>query len=281
MVKRKPPPIISFASRKGGVAKSASTVNIAAALGELGHRVLVIDLDSQANCSHWLGVGENTNLAEALTDGARLDPIKTPVEGVDLIPSSGLALAKAERILAGEVGAETLLRTALEKILPGHWDIVLIDTPPSLGLPTMAALVASSEIIVPVESSALALQGVAGVVMALKAVRRLNESVRIAGILMARMDRTRLAREVLESLKNKFGDKLIPHTIRDRVTVRESWGYRQPVTVYDPQGDSACDYRDVARWMASRYISSITGSSALQDRQTTQATREGEATHAI
>jgi len=278
MVNRiKPPPIVSLASRKGGVAKTAVTVNCAAALGELGHRVLVVDLDSQSNCSHWLGIGENKNLAEALIDGVRLEPVKTPVPGVDLIPSSGLALAKAERILAGEVGAETLLKTALERILPGGWDIVLIDTPPALSLPTMAALVASNEIIVPVESSALALQGVAGIFVALKAVRRLNESVKIAGILMARMDRTRLAREVLESLKKKFEGKLIPHLIRDRVTIRESWGYRKPVTMYDPDGDAANDYRDLARWMATRYIAA---KRAIGEGNALQATREGDAIHA-
>jgi len=273
MVSRTAPPIVAFASRKGGTGKTAATVNLASALGEQGQAVLVVDIDSQANCSHWLGVGESRNLAEALVDGSQLEPVKTSVPGVDLIPSSGLALAKAEKILGGECGAEVLFRTALGKILPGPWNAVIIDTPPALGIATMNALVACRDVIIPVESSTVSLQGVAGVVQALRTVKRLNESVRIAGVLMARMDRTRLAREVLDSLAEKFGGKLIPHVIRDRVTVRESWGYRQPVTVYDPSGDAAQDFRALADWFASKYIPAAP---ALHD---TRVTQEREAIH--
>jgi len=131
-----------------------------------------------------------------------------------------------------------------------------------LGLCTLSSMVAATQILIPVESSAVSLAGVSGVLQALKSVRRLNESVTVAGVLMARQDRTKLGREVVESLRKKFGSKFVPHPIRDRVTVRESWGYKKPVTLYDPEGDASADYRAVARWIANNALHATHGSPA-------------------
>lgn len=274
MVQRPLPPVLAFASRKGGTAKTSVAVNVSAALAELGARVLLVDLDSQANATVWLGVDEDRNLAEVLADGAELVPVRSPVDGVDVVPSSGLWLQKAERVLAGEISPETIFRDALAKALPGPWDVVVLDTPPALGIATTSALVAASSVLIPVESSAVSLQGVRGVVESLKAVRRLNPNVGIGGVVMGRLDRTRLGREVLESLRAKFGEKFVPVCVRDRVTVREAWGHRQPVTQYDPQGDAAEDYRELAQWIANTY------SLALRATCDPLATRATQASHA-
>jgi len=274
VVQRPLPPVLAFASRKGGTAKTSVAVNVSAALAELGARVLLVDLDSQANATVWLGVDEDRNLAEVLADGAELVPVRSPVDGVDVVPSSGLWLQKAERVLAGEISPETIFRDALAKALPGPWDVVVLDTPPALGIATTSALVAASSVLIPVESSAVSLQGVRGVVESLKAVRRLNPNVGIGGVVMGRLDRTRLGREVLESLRAKFGEKFVPVCVRDRVTVREAWGHRQPVTQYDPQGDAAEDYRELAQWIANTY------SLALRATCDPLATRATQASHA-
>ena len=271
MVQRLPPPVLAFASRKGGTAKTSVAVNVSAALAELGARVLLVDLDSQANATTWLGADEDRNLAEVRAEVAELAPVPSPFDGVDVVPSSGLALQQAERVLSGEISPETIFRDALAKALPGPWNVVILDTPPALGIATTSALVASSSVLIPVESSAVSLQGVRGVVEALKAIRRLNPDVGIGGVVMGRLDRTRLGREVLESLRAKFGEKFVPVSIRDRVTVREAWGHRQPVPQYDPQGDAAEDYRELARWIADTYSIALRATSAPRATRATQA----------
>ena len=234
---------LSLASRKGGTGKTAVAVNLAAGLAERGVRVLLVDLDSQANASAWLGATETRGLAETFVDGKNLaDAVVETRFGVDLIPSSGLWLAKAEKLLAGEPGAELIFRKAVEK-LPERWDYLIFDTPPSAGLATVSALVASVEVIVPVESSAVSLRGISGLMQVLRPIReRLNPSLRVR-VLMARLDRTKLGAEIVDTLAAKFGDRFLSARIRDRVCVREAWGHAEPVTVYDPDGDASADYR--------------------------------------
>jgi len=255
--------IVAWASRKGGTGKSACAVNVAAALGEAGKKVLVADLDSQANATAWLGQKETRALAEAFADGKDLEAavVKTEFPGVDLIPSSGLWLAKCEKLLAGEPGAELIFRKAVEK-LSERWDFVFLDTAPAASLTTISALVAAHEVLIPVESSAVSLKGIAGILQAIKPIReRLNPSLRYR-IVMARMDRTRLGSEICETLTAKFGDRFLPVRIRDRVTVRESWGHQKPVTVYDSDGDAASDYRALSGALQATHERSATYASS-------------------
>ena len=195
----------AIANQKGGSGKTTTSVNLAAALGELGRRVLVVDLDPQYSATSWFGIknagkevlgifSDNGDPAELLREAA--------APGVDLIPSSSW-LVGAEKILAGEVGAETILRRNLERLPPDRWDYLLIDCPPTLGVLTINALTAVEELLVPVEAHVMALSGLAQLLQTVEIVQeRLNAKLKISGILACRVDaRTRHAREVVEQLR--------------------------------------------------------------------------------
>lgn len=240
---------LAFTNQKGGSAKTTSAVSLAAALAEKGQRVLVVDLDPQASASSWLGARDGgKGLLEVLTGNGSLSDLVavSGVPGVDVVPSSEW-LAGAERALAGEVGAETILRKAMAR-LPRRWDFVFVDCPPALGLLALSALVAVREAFVPVEASTMALGGLARLVRTLEQVRdRLNPDLRLAHILACRVDsRTNLSREVVEKLRERFGDLVLETTVRETVRLREAWSFSEPITVYDTRSTGAEDYRAVA-----------------------------------
>lgn len=243
-------------NQKGGSGKTTTAVNLAAALGELGKRTLVIDLDPQASATTWLGVKDGgRGLLDALTNGGgRLDELvlQTSAQGVDLVPSSTW-LVGAERALASEVGAETVFRSLLKK-LPDRWDFLLVDCPPSLGLLAVSALVATSEILVPVEVSPLALGGLANLTETVdKARERLNPELEISGVLACRVDmRTNLSAEVLDRLRAHFGKRVFQTVIRENVRLRECASFGKPITTYDPRSSGSEDFRAVARELLRR-----------------------------
>ena len=242
---------IATANQKGGSGKTTTAVNLAAALGEKGRRVLVVDLDAQASASLWLGVKDGgRGLLDALTDNGNLADLisQTDTPGVGVVPSSAW-LVGAEKALAGELGAETILRRKLAHIQPGQWDYVLVDCPPTLGILTVNALVAVREVLVPVEAHVMALQGLAQLLQTVEVVRdRLNPSLRIAGILACRVDaRTRHAQEVVEQLKGRFGNLIYNVAIRENVRLAECPSFGQPITRYDTRSSGAEDYRALAR----------------------------------
>jgi len=247
--------VIAVTNQKGGSGKTTSVVNLAAALRELNHRVLVIDLDPQASASMWLGVkDESQDLQEVFTDDRPLSEIirETEVQGVDLAPASPW-LVSVERALAGEAGAEMILKRAIEKLDQETWDFVFIDCPPSLGLLSISALVASSEVLVPIEASTMALAGLAGLMKTIEKVRdRLHPELEIMGLLLCRMDRTRLAREMKESLDRNFGELLFKTVIPENVRVREAWGHKEPVTIYAKKSKGAEGYRFAAQELLTR-----------------------------
>lgn len=245
--------ILAVASQKGGVGKTSAVVNIGAALAEFGERVLAIDLDPQANASHWLGatLPQNAGIgADAIfTGNGTIASIarNTSIPGVDVIAASPWLLGMDKR-LAAEIGAETLLRKALQHAPRGRWDWCLIDCPPALGLLTVNALAAASGVLVPVEAHPLALRGLAALGQAVERVREtLNPRLRIEAILACRVrPGTNLAREALESLRRRFGSKLLKTSIRETVRVPEASGHAQPVTTYAPRCTAAEDYRAAA-----------------------------------
>lgn len=253
--------ILAVTNSKGGSAKTTTAVNLAAALGEKGHRVLILDLDPQASASAWLGVKDGgKGLLEVFTDGGRLEDsvVSTPVENVDLVPSS-LWLASTEKALAGEPGAEVLLRRALAR-LPHRWDYVLMDCPPAVGLLTLAALTAADEVLVPVEVSTMAMAGLAALSRTVDTVAdRLNPGLEITSILPCRVDtRTNLSRDVVDALRKAFGKKVMETVIRENVRVRESWSFAQPITVYDTRSAGAEDYRAAAAEILRRESPTVT-----------------------
>jgi len=244
---------ISVVNQKGGSGKTTTAVNLAAALGEKGRRVLLLDLDPQHSATDWLGLhngykGVKGVFSVFTENGNLLDVVSnTSVAGVDVVPSSSW-LVGVEKFLAGEVGAETILRRNFEALQGGHWNYALIDCPPTLGVLTVNALVATSEVLVPVEAHVMALSGLAQLIETVELVQeRLNPGLRITGILACRVDaRTRHAQEVVEQLRERFGKLVYKSVIRENVRVAEAPSFSMPITVYDQRSYGAADYRALA-----------------------------------
>ena len=204
---------IAITNQKGGSGKTTTAVNLAAALGEQGHRVLLLDLDPQASASAWLGcTSADRGLLAVFTDNVHLAHLarRTNVPNVDIIPSSTW-LVGVDKAVASEVGSETLLRQAFTQ-LDDNWEYVVVDCPPTLGFLSVAAFVACQAILVPVETRVMALGGLAALIRTVDRVReRLNANLRFAGIFACRVDlRTNLSRTILARLRERFGDAGAP-----------------------------------------------------------------------
>jgi len=246
---------VAFTNQKGGTAKTTSAVSVAAALAEGGKKVLLVDLDPQGCASTWCGVPDGGKpVLEALTGNGSLSDVVSlsAIPGVDVVPATEW-LSGVDRALAGEVGAETLLRKALHA-LPKKWDFVLVDCPPSFGLLSVSALVACREVFVPVEVSTLAVAGLVRLVQTVERVReRLNPELRLAHILPVRVDmRTNLSHEVVDRLRDRFGALVLQTVVRETVRLREAYSFQKPITAYDPKGPGAEDYRAVALELLKR-----------------------------
>jgi chromosome partitioning protein len=241
--------LIAIINQKGGSAKTTTTVNLAAALGRQGRRVLVLDLDPQASASSWLGVKDGgRGLLDVFTDGLALSGLVQPssAEGVEVIPSSAW-LVGAEKALASTVEAESILRKRLAA-LKGPWHYILIDCPPTLGILVTNVLVAAKEVLVPVECHVMGLGGLARLLQAVEVVKeRLNPAIKIAGILACRVDaRTRHGQEVVEQLRSRFGPLVYDTMIRENVRLAECPSFCQSIDRYDPFCAGAVDYRKLS-----------------------------------
>jgi chromosome partitioning protein len=247
---------IAVSNQKGGSGKTTTVVNLAAALGERKSRVLVVDLDSQHNASTWLAVHDgDRGLLDVFLGKGNLSSLvrQTNVSGVDVVPSSSWLMG-AEKALAGEVGAETILRRQVERLPRDRWDYLLLDCPPALGTVTVNALAAAREVLVPVEAHVMALSGLAQLRTTVEAIReRLNPELEITGILACRVDwRTRHAADVVEELRRQFGKKVFRTVIRENVRLAEAPSFGNPITQYAPDSHGAEDYRALARELASQ-----------------------------
>lgn len=246
---------VCIASQRGGVGKTSLAVNLARSLVEVGQSVLLVDTDPQASATWWMGQDVSRALAEALADGSPLEPGVIPTtSGVALVPSSGLVLSKAARVLAGEPGAELALRKALDG-LPEKWDWTIIDTPPDIGgLLSVGALASSRSILVPVTPDPGGLGGIAGVLHVAGQVRdRLNPELGEELFLLSRVDHARVAWEAEEELRKLFGKRVLKDTIPQRVAVREAWGARKALLDYDRRSDASEAFLSVAQDVLARH----------------------------
>jgi chromosome partitioning protein len=241
--------VIAFANQKGGVAKTTTTLNLGVALGELGHRVLLIDLDPQGNLTMSQGMNPDAierSMFDVLVHRVPISDVVHTVE-VDIAVAS-IDLAGAELALSAMIGRERALEKALVEVRD-RYDFVLIDTPPSLGLLTINAFVAAESVIVPVQCEYLSLRGLVQLENTLAMVREnLNPRVRVEGIVPTMYDRRTLhAREAIEILEEHFGDLVYDTRIRKTVRYAEAPVKGSSVLRYDPSGPAAQAYRDLAK----------------------------------
>ena len=244
--------VIALCNQKGGVGKTTSTINLGASLVELGYRVLLVDFDPQGAAS--VGMGVNPHTLDRTIYNLLLEPegspesciVTTVVSGLDLLPAN-IDLSAAELQLVTEVGRETALQRVLAPVLP-HYDVVLIDCQPSLGLLTLNALCAADWVLVPLECEFFALRGVALLMDTItKVQRRLNSNLRVMGVLATMFDgRTVHSREVLQRLQEGFGDKLFVTVINRTIKFPETSVAGLPITRYAPASSAAKAYRDLA-----------------------------------
>jgi chromosome partitioning protein len=241
--------VIAFANQKGGVAKTTTTLNLGVALMEQGKRVLAVDLDPQGNLT--MSQGWNPDEIERSMFDVLVHKLPIPeiVRNSEIdVAVSSIDLAGAELALASMIGRERALEKALMPVL-GDYDFILIDTPPSLGLLTINALVAANGVIVPVQCEYLSLRGLVQLENTLTMIREnLNPQVEIQGILPTMFDKRLLhSREAVEILKENFGDLVLNTKIRKTVRYAEAPVKGQSVLKYDPSGDAADMYRDLAK----------------------------------
>ncbi len=260
--------IITVANQKGGVGKTTSVVNLAAALAELGRRVLVIDLDPQGNATTGLGVSSRTEkpgIYDVLIEDLPMAQAAVAVPEnptITLIPAS-LDLAGAEIELVSMVAREYRLQKAVAAFLDEHEvDVVLIDCPPSLGLLTLNALVAAQEILIPIQCEYYALEGLGQLIRTVEMVKQhLNPTLRISAILLTMTDsRTRLSDQVAEEVRAFFGDLVLSTAIPRSVRLSEAPGYGRSGLAYDAKSPGALAYRAAAQELTAATID-LTGTS--------------------
>jgi chromosome partitioning protein len=248
--------VLALANQKGGVAKTTTTLNLGVALKGLGARVLVIDLDPQSNLSMSQGIDVESlavGMYHVLTGSASISEIIEAHE-VDIAPA-GIELAGAELALSAAIGRERTLQRALRPVRD-LYDVILLDTPPSLGLLTINAMVASDGVIVPVQCEYLSLRGLAQLNQTLQQVREnLSPKVDIVGILPTMYDgRTIHGREAVALLEESFGDRVYRTRIGKTIRFAEAPVQGMSVIRYDPDGQAARWYRQLGREVADREL---------------------------
>jgi len=243
--------IITICNQKGGTGKTTTAVNFSHALSVFGKKILIVDADPQGNATSGVGVNKNTIKESAYEVLLNRCPVQESIineilPNLDIIPCN-INLTGAEIELVGAISRETRLRKSLNQIHQ-NYDYVIIDSPPSLGLLTLNALVASNSVIVPIQCEFYALEGVTQLLNTLDLVRDgLNPSLELEGVLLTMADyRTNLTNEVINEIKNYFKDKVYQTIIPRNIKLGEAPSFGKPILIYDPSSIGAKKYEEFA-----------------------------------
>lgn len=243
--------VISVVNQKGGVGKTTTALNLAACLAEAGKPTLLVDMDPQGNATSGIGVTPDdfkVTVYEVLVNAYPADKaiIGSKTELLEIMPSD-IQLAGAEIELASAIARETKLKKALQ-ILGDRYDYVILDCPPSLGLLTVNAMTASTDIIVPMQCEYFALEGLTQLLRSFDLVKNyLNDSLRLMGILLTMTSRTKLSKQVIEEVKKYFEDKTFKTMIPRNIRLTEAPSYGESIIKYDPRSRGSEAYRKLAR----------------------------------
>ena len=239
--------IITVINQKGGTGKTTITMNLGVALALMGKKILLIDLDPQANLTYSFGIRNPKNtIVEVLQGKQTIQTILVKKEGLDIAPSSSL-LADLEVSIINKIGREQLLQDRLKGLK--EYDYVFIDSPPSLSILTINALTTAGEVLIPLQMEILSLQGLTQLLKTIDEVKNvLNKKLRITGIVVSMYDgRRRLSSEILNEIKNNLKEKVFNSLIRICVKIAEAPSFAKSVLSYAPSSEGAIDYKNLAK----------------------------------
>ena len=248
--------VICFSNHKGGVGKTCSVCNLGAGLSRRGKKILLIDLDPQANLSLSLGIKDSEyNIYEVLAGNCKINQSILNINpNLDMVPGT-LDLAGAEIEMNSEPGREMLLKQIIEK-LENEYDYIFIDCPPSLGLLTTNALTASDEVFIPLQSQYLAVQGIDKLSQIIDKIKnRRNKPLKIGGVIITQFDaRKILNRDIAEKIEEYFSEEVFKTKIRDNVALAEAPIQGKDIFSYNPKCNGAEDYENLCNEVLARHI---------------------------